>query len=88
MCGDLNLKYELLMQHLKFENFDTSGNIHLMKQLIECNIDTHGKIYIKTLLSALTSTNTIPPVGYTDNVKLRIILNPHIEAQSIIHTWI
>ena len=78
ICGQMDITYDLLMEHLQFIDFNNVNNvegdntgIQELKDLIKENMKNDTE-WIEIFLMVVTGTTTIPAIGYPEDKKLRI----------------
>ncbi len=85
ICGKINVDYDVLMEYLKFKNFENPEESEAIKKMIQSYITTDTK-YIEKLLLAMTGTSKIPVLGYNVDYPLTIELKSDAKKPFEIHT--
>ena len=84
ICGIKNVNYDVLIEHLKFENFENEDEKNSIKEMIQINIRKDPK-YIEKLLLAMTGTTKLSVSGYGRN-PLRIEVRSDAKIPFELHT--
>jgi len=77
--------YDLLIEHLEFNNFSDIKQINSIKKLISDNIKIDPD-YIDKLLLVITGTTKIPSIGYPKDNRLRIEISDGVKIPYEVHT--